>query len=93
MTATSRLDAAADPMTRHAAIALPRPAFFAGIGRLIGEFRRRRQLAELTDLSDHLLRDIGLTRGEIGAALAGSPTGDAVRTVKRLSAHRLARGD
>jgi uncharacterized protein YjiS (DUF1127 family) len=37
----------------------------AGAGRTLGAWRRRRfERQRLTELDDHLLRDIGLTRGE-----------------------------
>ncbi len=33
--------------------------------------KRRKAIAELSGLSDHILRDIGISRGEIGAAVDG----------------------
>lgn len=82
-----------DPIQRLAAAMVPVPAMISGIGRLVGELRRRRTLSALTELDDRMLRDIGLTRGEIREAVARSLTEDSVRTAKRLSAERRARGD
>ena len=93
MTVTSRIDLSTDPVARHARVSMPIPAAISGIGRLIGEIRRRRKLAELSDLDDRVLRDIGLTRGEIREAVNAPLTEESVRTARRLSARRLTRGD
>lgn len=47
-------------------------------------FRRsaaRRSYAQLMQLDDHLLRDIGLTRSDLQAMMAGSRTAHARRTL------------
>ena len=41
-----------------------------GFARL---FRARREVAELAELDDYALRDIGLTRSDVAGALAASP--------------------
>lgn len=93
MTATSYFDIARHPIRRSLRAAIPIPAVISGLGRLIGELRRRRKLGALTALNDRTLRDIGLTRGEIYEAVNASLTEDSVRIAKRLSAKRLDPGD
>ncbi len=50
-------------------------AVFTGATRLAGTLarwhRRRRSIGDLSGLSDHMLKDIGLPRGEIRAAVDG----------------------
>lgn len=90
MAVTHRIDVSPDTISR-AALAVA--DLIPGIGSLIGELRRRRELAALTRLDDRTLRDIGLTRAEIRAAVGGSLSKKAVPTAKRLSAARRALGD
>lgn len=50
-------------------------AVITGSARLAGAIarwrKRRRAIAELSQLSDHMLKDIGVTRGEIGNRVDG----------------------
>ena len=45
---------------------------FAGLRRLISNWRKRRRLYNLQNLDDHMLEDIGLTRADVAATL-GQP--------------------
>ncbi len=49
------------------------------ITSLIERSRRQRAYASLRQLDDHLLRDIGLTRGEIGALERGQRPVNAIK--------------
>lgn len=51
----------------HGVVAAPRWV----VGALVGWTARRRAREELLSLDDRLLRDVGLTRSDIAAALAG----------------------
>jgi len=50
-----------------------RRTWFIGLGswlrQMIAGHRRRRDVARLESLSDHMLRDIGISRSEIGRAV------------------------
>jgi len=56
-------------MSSHTAARAERPGVAHYLSLVIGAFAtdlvRRRTLARLDDLDDHLLRDIGLTRGDL----------------------------
>jgi uncharacterized protein YjiS (DUF1127 family) len=53
--------------------------------RLAKEFRSRRELRELLEKDDRVLRDIGLTRADVEAALSKPMNIDARREAVRLS--------
>lgn len=52
-------------------------------------FKHRREIKALTELDDRLLKDIGLTRGDVAGALSGpllsNPSAVLVRSVERRS--------
>lgn len=50
--------------------------------------RDRRALRRITDLDDHLLRDIGVTRAEVELALSAPLTLDAGTELRRLANER-----
>ncbi len=58
---------------RSSALPADRPGFLAGVARTayaaLREYRERRAMRHLAALSDHMLRDIGLSRGEIERAV------------------------
>ena len=64
-----------------------------GISRAVGDFvrnvRHRREIKALAELDDRLLKDIGLTRGDVEGALSESllsnPSVVLVRSVERHS--------
>ena len=65
--------------------------FFGAIGNIVRDAaaayreraRQRRALAELSNLSEHYLDDIGLTRGDIAAVRLGQTTLDALDSDRR----------
>lgn len=57
----------------------------------IRELRRRRRLTRLLDLDDHLLKDVGVTRGEIEIATSLPLSSDAATALRRMSLERRRR--
>jgi len=56
---------------------------------MFGAWKSRRQVSNLTDLDDHLLDDIGLTRGDVREALELPFSYDPGRELQvRVSRHR-----
>ena len=54
----------------------------------IRQARRRRGLKRLLDLDDHILKDIGVTRGEVGIAARLPKSVDAAIELRRMSLER-----
>ena len=50
-----------------------------------GATKRRRHLSALQDLPDHLLKDVGVTRGDVDAALARPLSADAAQELYHAS--------
>ena len=65
-------------------------ALIARLHLLVAERRHRAQLRRLLDKDDRILRDIGLVRFDVEAALAAPLGTDARREARRLSAHTFA---
>ena len=63
------------------------PGFLPTLLRLARAVRNRRQVAALSELDDHLLRDIGLQRVDVLAALAQPRYRDPSRVLKILCCH------
>lgn len=63
------------------------PASLSAFLRLVHTTRNRRQVAALAELDDHLLRDIGLERTDVLAALAQPRHRDPSRMLKILCCH------
>jgi uncharacterized protein YjiS (DUF1127 family) len=65
------------PLTEGAPPTLPRAAFASSFARILArvvqflakELRIRRDTRQLMNMSDHMLKDIGLTRSQIGYAV------------------------
>ncbi len=55
------------------------------------QIRRRRKMTRLLDLSDQMLNDIGVTRGEIDLALRSPLSTDAATELRRMSLERRKR--
>jgi len=55
------------------------------VGRLI---RHRREAAQLLEMDDHKLADIGLSRSDVIHALNSSPIHDPTRELSRLAGRR-----
>ena len=51
--------------TLSPAARLPAAGLLAALLAAVARYRRNRRLRSVMDLDDHLLRDIGLTRGDI----------------------------
>ncbi|MEO1536893.1 MAG: DUF1127 domain-containing protein [Pseudomonadota bacterium] len=54
----------------------------------IARFRRRRRFNRLLDLDDQMLKDIGVTRGEVEIASAMPLSADAATALRRMSLER-----
>ncbi|MGR3511350.1 MAG: DUF1127 domain-containing protein [Paracoccaceae bacterium] len=54
-------------------------------------FRRRRHFNRLLDLDDHMLKDIGVTRGEVEIASKLPLSTDAATELRRMSLERKRR--
>lgn len=54
----------------------------------INQLRRRRRMTRMLDLDDHMLKDIGVTRGEIEIALNMPLSADAATELRRMSIER-----
>jgi uncharacterized protein YjiS (DUF1127 family) len=52
--------------------------------------RHRRAVGNLVDFDDHMLRDIGLTRGDVAAALAGPAFDDPSTRLRIFAVERRA---
>lgn len=57
----------------------------------IGHIRRRRMFNRLHDLDDHMLKDIGVTRGEVEIAGNLPLSVDAATELRRMSMERRRR--
>lgn len=55
------------------------------------EIRFRRKLKRLADLDDHMLQDVGVTRGEIEVATSLPLSTDAATELRRMSLERRRR--
>ncbi len=51
-------------------------------------YRNRRAVARLLHFDDHMLRDIGVTRGDVAASLAMGPFDDASTRLEALARER-----
>lgn len=76
-------------LTQAEAIERSRP--FPTLSRLISNLLKRRRLHRIADFDDHILRDIGLTRGELAYALGQPLDIDPVWELERQAI--LRRGD
>ena len=63
------------------------PGFLPFVLHLARAFRNRRHIVALGELDDHLLRDIGLERADVAAALAQPRHRDPARMLKILCCH------
>ncbi|MBD2751249.1 DUF1127 domain-containing protein [Microvirga sp. BT688] len=63
------------------------PGFLPTLLRFARALRNRRQVVALGELDDHLLRDIGLERTDVVAALAHPLYRDPSRMLKILCCH------
>ena len=52
------------------------------------QIRHRRKLKRLLDLDDHMLKDVGVTRGEIEVATSLPLSVDAATELRRMSLER-----
>lgn len=59
--------------------------------RRIFEIRTRRRMKRLLDLDDHMLKDVGVTRGEIEVATSLPLSRDAATELRRMSLERRRR--
>lgn len=77
---------------RGFAAALVRGAWAAAISvkRAVVAYQNRRIAYSMLDLDDRMLRDIGLTRGDIHAAVADRPTDDPTVRLRILAVERRA---
>lgn len=57
----------------------------------VSEIRHRRRLKRLLDLDDHMLKDVGVTRGEIEIATSLPLSRDAATELRRMSLERRRR--
>ncbi len=57
----------------------------------VREIRNRRKLKRLLDLDDHMLKDVGVTRGEIEVATNLPLSTDAATELRRMSLERRRR--
>lgn len=57
----------------------------------IGQIRKRRQFNRLHDLDDNMLKDIGVTRGEVEIAASLPLSVDAATELRRMSLERRRR--
>lgn len=57
----------------------------------IAQIRRRRGFNRLQDLDDHMLKDIGVTRGEVEIASTLPLSADAATELRRMSLERRRR--
>lgn len=57
----------------------------------VREIRTRRKLKRLLDLDDHMLKDVGVTRGEIDVATSMPLSADAATALRRMSLERRRR--
>ena len=57
----------------------------------VREIRHRRKLKRLLDLDDHMLKDVGVTRGEIEVATNLPLSTDAATELRRMSLERRRR--
>ena len=55
------------------------------------QIRRRRGFSRLLDLDDHMLKDIGVTRGEVEIAASLPLSIDAATALRRMSLERRRR--
>ena len=55
------------------------------------QMRRRRGFTRLLDLDDHMLKDIGVTRGEVELAVQLPKSVDAATELRRMSLERRRR--
>jgi uncharacterized protein YjiS (DUF1127 family) len=53
--------------------------------RTIRSWRNRRSVAQLSEFDDHMLADLGLTRGDVSAALSQPFSQDPSAELKRIS--------
>lgn len=65
-----------------------RPSLLSRIAAAYRAWRNRRAVIGLLDLDDRMLRDIGLTRGDVTAALSGPRLQDPSTRLRALSAER-----
>ena len=79
-THTNRTTAATATKQRHWIFQV-----LSAVGRLI---RHRRDAAQLLEMDDHKLADIGLSRSDVIHALNSSPLHDPTRELSRLAGRR-----
>ncbi len=79
-THTNRTDAAAGTEQRHWIVEV-----LSAVARLV---RHRREAAQLLEMDDHKLADIGLSRSDVIHALNTSPLHDPTRELSRLAGPR-----
>ena len=60
------------------------------IFRLVRAYNNRRAVNRLLYLDTHMLRDIGITPGDVRSALSGPITGDPSQQLQQLAAERKA---
>ena len=77
---TNRTVAAADTKQRH--------WIFQVLGAVARLIRHRRDAAQLLEMDDHKLADIGLSRSDVIHALNSSPLHDPTRELSRLAGRR-----
>ena len=72
-----------------------RPVDLRAVRESVRTFKHRREIKALTELDDRLLKDIGLTRGDVAGALSvpllSNPSAVLVRSVERRSRSRRGR--
>jgi uncharacterized protein YjiS (DUF1127 family) len=87
--------ATAFPTARSTASAGTRSSVFANLERYFRTWRTRRKLVKMTDLDDHMLDDIGVSRSDIHAVLelpfSHSPALELQRIAQRNRANWLRR--
>lgn len=74
--------------TNHAAVETgtkQRNWIFAILGAVARLIRHRREAAQLLQMDDHKLADIGLSRSDVTNALSSSPLHDPTRELARLA--------
>lgn len=65
----SRHSAPSAPLSWLAIVARPAGALARRIGRILTAFEHRREVRQLAELDDRILKDIGLSRGDVETAL------------------------
>jgi uncharacterized protein YjiS (DUF1127 family) len=78
----------ATPAPTHSERPRPLAAAFGSLGALWTAWKNRRVAMHLAGLDDRMLADIGVTRGDVEAALSGAVREDPTQRLAGLAAER-----